>query len=533
MRRLVTTISICALADALGCIAGPEQETTGAALEGGPVQPSQPWVGPAGRDYPHGAITVQHFSVEARGVSMSYTVIAPAAPTPRRAPVLVYLMGNIPVALSSSISYEFYGAFYEHLARKGWVVIHPSNGFMSPDGRPAGTTINDVDEILADVTRQALAQLERNGPVRPAWDVSGMQLAIGGHSLGGLMAQFVADEAQAQGLPQPRALLLHDPTPVMMGNGTAADPMAIENLEIPDAFSRIPSSTYALVIHPVETLFGSYGVDPATLTLNEVHHMAESRRVLATIDDAHYSYLYVARDDHGSPAVESSHFSFGGTAHPEVNQLLENLLLNMGCCGAPILAVDATDWYGIWKPSVGLLEYAVRNRAAFRRFAFEVPDDPTAVRAMGYWSDGTAVNEMSTARDYGDYFVRNEALPPPPEPPGGLLIGGAPVLEIGPLTPDSSPTKYVAIANFWPDPVTITSITLVTLEGSSAFQLVPDPACAEEIPGGWGHKCSPGITFMPVASGIEEAELVVQYTVDTVEGQGLVVRRSLRGTSTD
>jgi hypothetical protein len=28
------------------------------------------------------------------------------------------------------------------------------------------------------------------------------------------MAQFVADEAQAQGLPQPRALLLHDPTPV-------------------------------------------------------------------------------------------------------------------------------------------------------------------------------------------------------------------------------------------------------------------------------------------------------------------------------
>jgi pimeloyl-ACP methyl ester carboxylesterase len=85
-----------------------------------------------------------------------------------------------------------------HLARQGYLVIHPDyqNGFDMT--RPCGWEAN-----AAGAYRLALETLEGQGRVKPDYE----RTAIVGHSLGGMLAmQF----AQSPCLPPPRAIVMHD-----------------------------------------------------------------------------------------------------------------------------------------------------------------------------------------------------------------------------------------------------------------------------------------------------------------------------------
>ena len=277
---------------------------------------------------------------------MSYTVIRPANPMPRRAPVVFFMMGNF-AALPSHISYLYYGALYQHFARKGYIVIHPSNEYLSADNRPAGLSINDVDDIYGEIARAALSR-QFFDRVAPAIDRKGIQFAIGGHSFGGLLALLVADRAKELGLPQPRAILMHDPSPVGITSGEPQEnPMAPENLEIPEKLLGIAADTKVLAITSAESHYSMYGVDPLSLAIKHVHMQAETRTHLSTIANENYSHLYISRDDHGHPVVESAHLSNGGTPWRFINQFVERVMLGSAFSG--ILRVDATDWYGYWK----------------------------------------------------------------------------------------------------------------------------------------------------------------------------------------
>ncbi len=512
--RLVVALSLA------GCVGGPATEGGQAALadgDGAVSQPSQPGSGPGGSDYPHGRAERTDYPVQTSWGPMSYTVVEPADPRPASAPVLLYLMGNFS-PLSSAQSQALYGAMEEHLARKGWVIIHPSNEFMSEDSRAPGTTVNDIDDILMEVTRVALRRQLLSGRVRPGTDLRGVQLAIGGHSAGGLYAQLIANQAAESGLPVPRALILHDPTPRGVATGVVnpEDPMAIEGLALPPTLARLPPSTYVLVIHGADTVYSTFLEDPTPLVEKYVHMHADSRKIFATVPDSRYSFLRYRRDAHGTPFVESTHLSVNGTTSALANEALEalaNQLLFPSMPGAlgSALRVDATDWYAFWKPTEAMLELAVRGRTANARYVFE-GDTDVYVRDMGVWSDGVPVRQLDTKGDFGDSFNLASTLPEVPDAPGGVYLGGQPEADLGTATVNGpASSAYVFLANFFADPVRIQSIAL---EGDPTFQFPVagplSPDCDPEAPGrGWF--CVITIGFAPAAAGEAEGELVVEY----------------------
>src|SRR5262245_12600542 len=119
--------------------------------------------------YPHQSFHAQRFGSGPR----SYWLIEPAEPTPARAPVAVFNPAWL------SVNPGIYGAWIEHRARRGFVVIFPryQADWMT---RPADFLPNATAAV-----RDALDVLETApGRVRPDRD----RLVMVGHSAGGNLA---------------------------------------------------------------------------------------------------------------------------------------------------------------------------------------------------------------------------------------------------------------------------------------------------------------------------------------------------------
>lgn len=163
---------------------------------GGEPATARPRVAAPATAYPHGSFRVQAVGEGPR----AYWVFEPDEPRPDRAPVVVFNHGWM--AMNPGV----YGAWIEHLARRGFVVIFPR---YQSDWSTRPTEF--LPNALAAV-RDALDVLE-TAPDRVRPDRE--RFALIGHSAGGNLAAQMAAIARVAGLPTPRAVLAIMPGEVM------------------------------------------------------------------------------------------------------------------------------------------------------------------------------------------------------------------------------------------------------------------------------------------------------------------------------
>ena len=139
------------------------------------------------RNYPHKSFTASASGTGAR----SYWIFEPAEPVPVKAPVVVFHHGWL------AVNPGVYGAWIEHLARSGRIVIFPK--YQTELTSPADFLPNSVASVL-----DALDVLETApGRVRPDRE----RFAVIGHSAGGNLSVQMAAVAEARGLPIPKAVV--------------------------------------------------------------------------------------------------------------------------------------------------------------------------------------------------------------------------------------------------------------------------------------------------------------------------------------
>jgi acetyl esterase/lipase len=178
---------------ALACSATAPASADEQPLASSPALPSAE--GEAGSiAYPHREFRVRKLG---EGVK-SYWLLEPTEPQPERAPVVVFLHGWL------SMNPGVYGAWLEHLTRRGAIVIFPR--YQADMTTPPAEFLPNARAAIAD----AIDVLQsRPFPIHP--DLN--RFALIGHSAGGNLAAQLA--AEPGPLPVPRAVVAVMPGEVL------------------------------------------------------------------------------------------------------------------------------------------------------------------------------------------------------------------------------------------------------------------------------------------------------------------------------
>ena len=321
--------------------------------------PSQPQTGPGGKQYLHASVTKNRYGTGGK----EYWIFEPDSPRPRSAPVIVFLHGW------GGMNPLYYGAWLDHLVKRGNIVIYP---------RYQATLLTGISEFTPNTlhaVKDAINRL-RTEPGHVTADLS--KFATVGHSLGGLLAANVAALASETGLPRVSAVMAVEP-------GITESPI---NVPLAD-LKKLPAETLLLAVAgDQDTLVRDYDA-------KRIYY--ESTRVPADNKD----FIMLVSDTHGRPALQASHRA--PTAHDKSYDNGE------GVGGGPAIAdnssrigdttsrrarletmmVNAMDFYGTWKLFDGLCDAAFYNKN--REYAL---GNTPQQRFMGVWSDGVPVKEL-------------------------------------------------------------------------------------------------------------------------------------------
>lgn len=154
-----------------------------------------------------------------------YWAFLPDRPSPREAPVVVFLHGW------GGMDPYLYGAWIKHLVLRGNIVIYPRYQ----------TNIKTKFEAMTPgamkAVQDAYNRLQTEGPVRPSRD-----LAFVGHSMGGFIAANLAVIAAENGLPEPSALMIVAP-----GDGDGRMRRLGQKLPLVD-MARAPANLAVLLV---------------------------------------------------------------------------------------------------------------------------------------------------------------------------------------------------------------------------------------------------------------------------------------------
>ncbi len=183
----LTVLAACSFSIRAVATSGQDNQSSNILI---PSPPSQPASGPGGRDYKHASVTINTYGTG----EAQYWLFEPASPAPSYAPVIVFNHGWL------SVSPEGYGAWIEHLVRRGNIVIYPA--FQDWRTIPWEATGNAIAAV-----KDALGRLGGGGHVAPDLE----RFAVIGHSLGGAIAVNMAEQAATAGIPEPGALMLVAP----------------------------------------------------------------------------------------------------------------------------------------------------------------------------------------------------------------------------------------------------------------------------------------------------------------------------------
>jgi dipeptidyl aminopeptidase/acylaminoacyl peptidase len=308
-------------------------------------QPGQPAGGPGGRDYTHASVTKSRHGED----GAEFWLFEPAEPTPASAPVIVFNHGW------GAMTPDSYGAWIEHLVRRGNIVVYPryQAGLLTMPGKFTSNAI--------EATKNALRLLRKRGHVSP----DGKRFAIVGHSAGGVVSANMAAEAAAAGLPRPSALMIMHPGEV----GGKRSGMALRDL------GNIPASTLVVVVVGADDKL--VGDGDAKRLFSSLSHLRRQNR----------NYLIMVSDNHGDPPVVADHL--GPLAASEAYADEKRRWRRRSRSKKLDSSVDALDFYGYWKLLDGLSDAAFYGRN--REFALGAAVE---VRRMGMWSDGKPIKQL-------------------------------------------------------------------------------------------------------------------------------------------
>ncbi|MBU0611667.1 MAG: alpha/beta hydrolase [Armatimonadetes bacterium] len=295
---------------------------------------AQPATGPGSAVYDHAGFQVY----QSGSAATDYWLYTPTDPVPRSAPVVIFNHGW------SALTPAFYEAWIIHLVRKGNAVIFPRWQAFVGDLNGSAFLPN-----AATAVRAALTRMDTVGPV--ASDRS--QVAVFGHSIGGVLAADMAADWATLALPQPLACFSVEPGSVTAATGVF-DP---DDVTISD-FSQIPAATLLV------SLVGEDDLLVGDTLARQIYQ--QSTTVLA----ANKNLLTVHSDNHGAPALTANHL--------------------FPLASADGSNVDALDYYALWKTGDALLDAAFRGTN--REYAL---GNTAEQRYMGTWPDGTPVTEMA------------------------------------------------------------------------------------------------------------------------------------------
>lgn len=339
------------------------------ALAAAPTPPTQPVSGPGGSDYSHARVG-QHSTGDG---AEDVTIFWPEQPTPNGPlPVIVFTHGW------GAVKTEHYGAWINHLARRGAIVLYPR---YQHDLRAKPDTF--TASAVAGV-RRGLDWLAKQKD-RPQPDLT--RLATVGHSAGGVLAANLAVALPQAGLPAPKAVMSVEPGITEGQKGTLV-PLA--------DLAKIDAATLLLVIT---------GED------DELVADKDARRIFnesTAVPAANKDWLELQTDEHGEPALEATHRApaaplpgYEPPQRKEPKGFLRKRLakkarermaergLDLNASSQEPAVTDALDYYGTWKLFDALCAAAFTGQ--HREIAL---GGGPAQLDMGQWSDGTPVKPL-------------------------------------------------------------------------------------------------------------------------------------------
>ncbi|MBI1927576.1 alpha/beta hydrolase fold domain-containing protein [Candidatus Poribacteria bacterium] len=312
--------------------------------------------GPGGMEYRHAQVAKHLYN---EGTDQEFWIFEPASPTPASAPVVIFNHGW------SGVNPAIYGAWIKHLVRRGNIVVYPRYQ------ENLRTSMKDFTPNAIAAVKAAILELQRGSHVRPQLD----RVAVVGHSIGGALTPNIAALAASEGLPQPKALMSVEPGSSMLGHPNVNMPLA--------DFQKIPPTTLMLVV---------VGAD------DEVVGDVDAKRIFQQtpqIPLENKDFIIFVSDSHGNPPLIANHFAptarddeldedDKGGRRGRLSERIKEKAEQRG-----VGAVDALDYYGLWKLFDALMDAAFQGKN--RTYALgNTPEQ----RYMGRWPDGTPVKEL-------------------------------------------------------------------------------------------------------------------------------------------
>jgi pimeloyl-ACP methyl ester carboxylesterase len=265
----------------------------------------------------------------------------------------------------------YYGAWLDHLVKRGNIVIYP---------RYQANLLTGIKEFTPNTlhaVKDALRRLQ-NEPGHVPADLS--KFATVGHSLGGVLAANVAALASESGLPRVSAVMAVEP-------GITEAPI---NVPLAD-LKKVPPETLLLAVAgDQDTLVRDYDA-------KRIYY--ESTRIPENNKD----FIMLVSDTYGMPALQASHRAptahdksydngegvGGGPAIAENSSRVGDTPQTSRRARLDSMMVNAMDFYGTWKLFDGLCDAAFYKKN--REYAL---GNTPQQRFMGLWSDGVPVKEL-------------------------------------------------------------------------------------------------------------------------------------------
>jgi pimeloyl-ACP methyl ester carboxylesterase len=254
-----------------------------------------------------------------------------------------------------------YGAWIQHVARKGHIVVFPRYQFEDKLRTPGDVMFAGAGTALQEAWRM----LNEQGPVRPRAD----KIAWIGHSMGAVLSVKLAADAATLGLPPAGSLLLvqpggHDVAP--LGDLTA-----------------LPLDTVVeIMTGDKDTVAGDSGARAIRDALSstpgrrvELISMRSERRSRPKLNADHFAPLGVAAGFPPANIIGGDMDLPGGPLRDRLREARQDRF-----------DVDALDYFGFWKVGDALLDSTFRGQNL--EFGFGNTDQQ---RFMGTLSDGTPV----------------------------------------------------------------------------------------------------------------------------------------------
>jgi pimeloyl-ACP methyl ester carboxylesterase len=324
--------------------------------ENGICPPDPPVDGPGSPVSPHH--TVKRSVLREDSSDPLHSVIyEPHEPKPEKAPVVLFLHGYFD---ADPAPYEL---MLRHIARKGFIVIYPGYGHPLRPQKWSGNAANALN--------YALEFLEQGDHVRP--DRS--RVGFVGHSIGAILALHLAQGNAASAkpfIPQPRVIVSLDAAGI---TSLAWPYISIDK----DRLRRLPDETWILLVMAEESY--QYRLkDPHQCRTDKIppgkycNAFAVNRlayRQTPQISDHRKAAVMIPSDQEGDVELRSEHNAVQSS------------------CGFRGKPIDAVDYWGYWRLTVGALEQVLLGNSALNVFADSEPR-----RAFGVWSTGRPVRPI-------------------------------------------------------------------------------------------------------------------------------------------